>query len=103
MRGEGETTDGAFRHLPLEEWRWRGVWGPWVGWEWEWAGTGEEVAKALAKKMANGEVLTHQSDISENLTAGPKGRDGTSSGIVRANGKIWGILTRYFSTGLSVL
>lgn len=21
MHGEGETTDGAFRHLPLEEWR----------------------------------------------------------------------------------
>lgn len=21
MRGEGETTDGAFQHLPLEEWR----------------------------------------------------------------------------------
>lgn len=27
MRGEGETTDGAFRHLPLEEWPQRGVQG----------------------------------------------------------------------------
>ncbi len=41
----------------------------------EWAGrVGEKVAKALAKygkKMAR--FLTHQSDISENVTAGAEG------------------------------
>ncbi len=48
---------------------------------WEWAGRGGGCT-ALAKKnkkgkkKANGEVLTHPPDISESVTAGPKGRDG---------------------------
>lgn len=33
------------------------------------------VVAKLWQNMVNGEVLTHQSDISEDVTAGPKGLD----------------------------
>lgn len=58
---------------------------------WEWAGVGEVVAKLWGGQMANGEVLTHQSDISKNVTADVK------QGRAR-KGEDLGVSTRYFNT-----
>lgn len=81
MRGEGETTDGsipAFTSGGMEIARCRGSpgGGTLKGGEGGESGQVGEVVVQLWQKMANGEVLTHQSDISESVTAGPKGRDG---------------------------
>lgn len=48
--------------------------------------------------MANGEVLTHQSDSYEDVTAGPREQDGMGCRIVHGKRNIRRFLTHHFNT-----